>query len=84
MSRSKKIKRHGVSLSGLVQRLNRHLDKEDHIVRAPRGRGPRKDGTFFIVDSRHNTVVAGGLTAAQLEKYARRNGVLQAWEEVKR
>jgi len=77
-----KTKRHAVSLGAVVQRLNRRLGKEDHIVRAPRGRGPRKDGTYFIVDLRRGTVVAEGLTTQQLEKIARENGVLQACEEM--
>jgi hypothetical protein len=75
--------RHGVTLSAVVQRLNRHLDKKDHIVRAPRGRGPRKDGTYFIVDFKSNKIVAEGLTAAVLEKLARQRGVLADWEEVR-
>jgi hypothetical protein len=78
-----KIKRHAVSLGAVVQRLNRHLDAKDHIVRAPRGRGPRKDGTYFIVDLKNGTVVAAGLTTKQLEKLARQHGVLADWEEMR-
>jgi hypothetical protein len=78
-----KTKRHAVSLGAVVQRLNRRLGKEDHIVRAPRGRGPRKDGAYFIVDFKSGTVVAKGLTAAQLEKLARQRGVLSDWEEMR-
>jgi len=75
-------KRHAVSLGAMVQRLNRRLGQQDHIVRAPRGRG-RRHRTYFIVDFKHNTVVAEGLTAAQLENIAREHGVLADWEEVR-
>jgi hypothetical protein len=75
MPRDKSAKRHGVTLNAVIQRLNRYLDRKDHIVRAPRGRG-HGERTYFIVDSKHNAIVANGLTAAQLEKLARQHGVL--------
>src|SRR5262249_17409177 len=77
------VKRHTVTLSAVVQRLNRHIAKRDHIVRSPRGRGPRKDGTYFIVDFNRGRIVAEGLTTAQVEKLARELGCLEAWEEVR-
>jgi hypothetical protein len=77
-----KIHRHGVTLDAVVHRLNRRLHEKDHIVRAPRGRrrGERK---FFIVNPKTGAMVANDLTVDQIEKLARKDGVLQPWEEVK-
>ena len=78
--------RHAVTLSAVVQRLNRCLGKEDHIVRTPRGAPPKhgsRERTYFIVDAKNKTVIAAGLTVAQLEKLARQRGVLADWEEVR-
>jgi hypothetical protein len=75
------VKRHAVSLSAVVQRLNRHLDAEDQIVRAPRGRG-RGERTFFLVDRKKGAVVVDGLTPAKLEELARKLKVISDWEAV--
>jgi hypothetical protein len=66
-----------VSLRAVIERLNRKLAKKQQSLHKS-----RRDGLYFGVDNRLNTVVQRGITREALEAMAREWGALRPWEEM--
>jgi hypothetical protein len=79
-----KPKKRRVPLDAIVKRINNRLSDRDHIIRRPRGRRHGRPPEFYIINFKTGELVANGLTAEQIERIARKDGVLQPFEEVKR
>ena len=74
-----KMRRVAVTLRAVLQRLNRALEKEGKVIKAPRGRGPHLGR--FVVDTKRGEVVAIDLDATKLVAMARAVGVVKPWEQ---
>lgn len=74
------VGRIGISKPALMARLNRHLAKQDQMLRAVRGGGERarlRLGEFVLVDTKKEVPIEGHIS---LEEFARKVGVLKGYE----
>ena len=78
---STNTRRVAVTLRALLQRLNRKMEKEGKIIKAPRGRGPHHG--HFVIDKKRGEVVTIDLDEEKLVAMARAVGVIEPWEEVR-
>jgi len=65
-----------ISKRALVQRINRHLRKQNEALRGKRG---ENTGEYYLVDLGRNTVVQDGVP---IEKLGRELGVLKPFERL--
>jgi hypothetical protein len=76
--------RAGVTFRAVLQRLDRHLKKNDRrAIHAPRGRGDRVAREWFVVDLATDTLVGGRLTRIHVVEMARDLKLLKPWETVR-
>lgn len=56
-----------VTKAALLARINRHLKREDHVLRAGRGAAVRQNcGEYYVIDWRRNFVVQHHVDPARL------------------
>ena len=65
-----------ISKRALVQRLNRHLRKQNEALRGKRG---ENTGEYYLVDFKRNAVVEDSVA---IEKLGRELGVLKPYERL--
>ena len=77
--RSSAPKKVPVSERALLQRLNRSLAEQGQMIRKAHRPDDSDTGAFYCVDIHRNSLEASHI---DLEEWARKAGVLRAWEEV--
>lgn len=74
-----------ITVSALIQRLNRNLMGALRQLRKSRGSHTRITlGDYCMPDINHNFVVMAHTTVERMEEIARQLGLLQKWEEVEK
>ena len=65
-----------VTLRAVIQRINRKLAADGLVLKAARG---RRGGSHYLLDTKRNVITR---LDQDVEAYARKLGVLAAWEEL--
>ena len=68
-----------VTLRAVIARINRRLAADGLVLRAARGAAVRRDGAYYLVDTKRNVITP---LEQDLEAYARKIAALAAWEEL--
>ena len=71
-----KARKAPVTLRAVLQRIHRRLAADGLALKAARG---RRGGGYYVLDTKRNVVTP---LDESIEAYARKLGVLAAWEEL--